>query len=323
MGQAVAALLSKGQLCLWGRQRPAQLPAELQHLPWCDSVAEACSSAEVVVVTVPISAMREVVREFGLVARGDQVVLFVARGVEPGFVLPHTIFRQETCVRKIGVLGGPLQAFAPQPGQPTAVVVGSHYTDPALIVRALSEEAATLVYPTRDLTGVEVAAAIGNVTSMAVGMAQALELGDTVRGLLLTRGLAEAARLGRELGAVSQTFASLAGLGALIPHPAQSLDRHILLGQALAQAVPALKSVDPGAANPDLDGPVSAAEAVQLSLQRHFTLPLVEAVDRVVRGQMGAAQALADVMHRGLDFGEEFSRHTTVDVGLRELERWV
>ena len=301
MSQKVAALLPHGDLCLWGRSRREDLPAGLLQLPWASTVAQACSAAAIVIFTVPIAAMRNVARDYGEVARGDQVVLFVARGVEADFVLPHTILRQETCVRKIGVLGGPLQAFDPQSGRPAVVVVGSRYSDPAYWVRHLAKNVAH-VFATADIVGVQVAAAVGNITSIAVGMAQALRLGDTVRGLLLTRGLAEAARLGHALGAEPETFASLAGLGALIPHPALAQDKHILLGEALGSgAAPAALQKDAA------DGIFSVQQALALAQQQHFELPLIRAVQQVLSGALSGTTALSQVLGRGLDFGDDFA----------------
>ena len=318
MAAKIASLLPRATLRLWGRRRPAALPAALQRATWCEQPTQACDPAAVIIFTVPIAALRQVAREVGEVARGDQVGLFVARGVEPGFILPHTIVHEETCLRQIGVLGGPLQTFAAEPGQPAAVVVGSRYPAPARLLRQLSTGGMARVFANRDLLGLEVAGALGNVTSISVGMAAALGMGDTVRGLLLTRGLAEATCLARALGGSSDTFASLAGLGSLIPRPQAADDPHLLLGEALGRGE---RPTD--AALAALEGPLTAAEALTVARRCALELPQVEAVHRVLQGELAPATALQAVLSRGLDFGNDFSPPRALDAGLQAPERWL
>jgi glycerol-3-phosphate dehydrogenase (NAD(P)+) len=311
MAQKVAALLPPQVLRLWGRTRPAELAPALRPLRWCDRLIDACADADAVIFTVPVAALRQVARDYAEVARGDQLVYFVARGVEPGFVLPHTILREETCVRQMAVLGGPMQAFDPAQRQPAAIVVGSAYSRPARLLQQLVEggdqagrpaAAAAgaalpghpLFYPMADMVGVEVAGALSQVTSLAVGMATALKLGDTVRGLLLTRGLAEAIRLARVLGGSGDSFANLAGLGSLVPQPHWERDPHTQFGMLLGA----------GHAGPlpPLDGVITAVAAVAAGVRHRVELPQVEAIHAVLQGQIDAAEALRRILDRGLDF---------------------
>jgi glycerol-3-phosphate dehydrogenase len=155
MSARLAVLLRHANLRLWGRKRPEILPAPLQAMVWQDSIAAACEGADTVLLSVPIGALREVAREYGTVARGNQVVYFVERGVELGFVLPHQVLREETCVRQLAVLGGPLQSFAPRRSRPAAIVVGSAYPEPVARLRALSAGVPALIYSSPDMLGVE------------------------------------------------------------------------------------------------------------------------------------------------------------------------
>ena len=291
----VAALLRRTQLCIWGRSRPDAQAEGLQAATYCQDIATACRDADMVVFALPVIAMRDVARAYGEVARGDQVALLAVRGVEPSFVLPDRIVRQETCVRKIGILGGPLEAFAPRPRQMGALIVGSRFAEPAMWLQAWAAQRGTLVYPTRDVVGVQIAAAIGSVLNLAVGMAAALNLGDTVRGVLLTQGLDEAGRLGLRLGAQAETFVRVAGLGALLPQRDLQSDRHVQLGIRLARQQP-LQDEDRLA-----DGLITARQAAALAQTWGLELPLIQTVHAVACGTVPAKQALDAVLHWGVD----------------------
>jgi len=90
-----------------------------------------------------------------------------------------------------------------------------------------------LLHRSKDVVGVEIAGTFSNVTAIASGMAEALGMDETVKGILLTRGLSEATTLGVALGAQEQTFSGLAGVGDLIPRKVKSIGRHVELGRQL------------------------------------------------------------------------------------------
>src|SRR5690606_35793634 len=100
--------------------------------------------------------------------------------------------REETCVRKIGVLGGPLYAPELQSNRPVAAVLASRFDETYEVVRHITANTPVRVHRSRDVVGVEVAGALSNVSALAVGMVEALELGDMARGVVLTQGLIEA-----------------------------------------------------------------------------------------------------------------------------------
>jgi glycerol-3-phosphate dehydrogenase (NAD(P)+) len=167
------------------------------------------ADADVVVVALPS-------RSFGAVVRtlpGTSPILSLTKGLDP-----ETGERLSTLVRDrpIAVLSGPNMAEEIAAGLPTAAAIASE--DVALAERLQSEinSLTFRVYVNRDLVGIELCAAAKNVIALAAGGVDGLRLGDNAKAALITRGLAEMARLGEACGAESETFAGLAGLGDLI-----------------------------------------------------------------------------------------------------------
>jgi glycerol-3-phosphate dehydrogenase (NAD(P)+) len=263
------------------------------HVRACATLADAARDARVVVLAVPAMGLDEVAAAYGEVARGDQIVLHACRGVGEGFRLAHQLIRARTSVRKIVALGGPLHSRELGTGRVLAAVAASRFADGVEAVRAMTAGTPVRVHPTQDVVGVEVATAMSNVWALAAGMCDGLELGDTARGLLLTRGLVEAQRIGLALGAEPATFAGLAGLGDLIPRKVSSTERHHTHGALVAQG-----KAEHG---PLLEGVVTAEAARALGVSRRLKLPLVDAVGSVLSGARPAREVLEHVLTLDLE----------------------
>jgi glycerol-3-phosphate dehydrogenase (NAD(P)+) len=302
LGRAVAHILQKGGLSprIWSRSEKTRAKARksLGAEAVVDTLEEAAAEAAAVLLAIPAPALREVCRAFGEVARGDQIVIHACRGVTEEFKLPHQVIREETCVRKVGVLGGPLHATELASGRPLAVVLASRFDETIETVTRLTAATPVRIHPSHDVIGVEVAGAISNVTALAVGMADGLDLGETPRGVLMMRGLAEAGVLGRALGAARETFAGLAGVGDLIPRRVATTDRHRELGARLGKG-DSLEKVLKGAEA--LEGVVTAREAGPVMAHLGISLPLVGAVAKVLSGETPPAEALESVLRLDLD----------------------
>jgi glycerol-3-phosphate dehydrogenase (NAD(P)+) len=305
LGSSVVGLLSRAHIPvrLWTRD-PATanlLAHKHANVTSCASVADACESATVVFFAVPTAAFPEVGCAFGKVARGDHVVLHAARGVLPGFVLPHAALRQQTCVRKIGALGGPLYLDDAHAGRPLVTVVGSRYDETFEAARHITQGTPVRLHTSHDIVGVEVQGAISTVSALAVGLAEGCGLGETDQGVLLTHGLLEASRIGLVFGAELATFTGLAGVGDLIPRPVTSTRRHRELGASLARLVARNAGpIDPHRI-PQLEGVLTAHEALALSKKKNLDLPLVTAVCEVLDGVTAPSAALERVLRLDLD----------------------
>jgi glycerol-3-phosphate dehydrogenase (NAD(P)+) len=303
MARAVARILAyaKMDVRVWARRRDAidALMKDVSGLTLTREIAEAVEGASVIFFAVPASALPSVAAKYGDSAKPDHVVIHAVRGVGNGFKLPHQVLRETTCVRKIGVLGGPLQAVELTSGRPLAAVLASKFSETVRAIQALTKNTPVIVHGSKDVVGVEVAGALSNVAAIAGGMSDKLELGETARGLLLTRGLVEARLLGVALGADSATFAGLAGVGDLIPRKVTSTDRHRQLGTRLAEGVrlEAALAVISG----EVEGVLTAREAIALATRLSIDLPLVRAVESVLDGKATARDALESVLRLDLD----------------------
>ena len=167
------------------------------------------ADAELVVVAVPSRAFRAVVESLP----GDAPVLSLTKGLDP-----ETGERLSTLIRgrPVAVLSGPNMAEEVVAGMPGATVIAS---DDEELARELQERINSLVfrvYVNTDLIGVELCAAAKNVIALAAGAVDGLGLGDNAKAALVTRGLVEMARLGEAMGAQSETFFGLAGMGDLV-----------------------------------------------------------------------------------------------------------
>ncbi len=305
LAQAMLALLARGEnrVRLWARRpRAAQaLAAQHEGVHVFDDVAEACRDAAVVAFAVPAAALSEVAAAYGPQATGDQVVLHACRGFAPGCLLPHQALRRECCVRKIGVLGGPLYIEDLAPGRPLIAVLASRFPEVFELGAEISTGTPLRLHASYDLIGVEVAGAISNVANLAAGIALGLGLGDTAAGVVLAQGLAAATHLGVALGAKATTFAGLAGVGDLIPRPVTSTRRHRELGIALGRGTNAGELLAQGASA--LEGVLTAKEARAMARRRGMHLPLIEAVFGVLYAQADAHAAIEDVLRHDLELG--------------------
>jgi glycerol-3-phosphate dehydrogenase (NAD(P)+) len=298
MARALAKIIAAigAPICLWARDAKARetLEAEIGGLAVTPELRSALDRAELIFFAVPTHALEEVAFLYGDHARGDHVVLHASRGVAEGFVLPHQLIKRKSCVKKIGALGGPLRATELGGGVPIAAVIASRYADTGKMVQSLVEGTPVFLHDTKDVIGVEIAGALSNVTQIAAGASDALELGDTARGVLLTRGLADAKKLGVALGADPATFAGLAGVGDLIPRKVTSTDRHRTLGGHLARGI-SLEAAKRAIVD-HAEGILTAIEAKKKADELGLELPLVRAVDEILSGKTPAKDAIERVL---------------------------
>ena len=290
---------------LWARNPKtlAELKGTFKKSVVSNDMATVCQDADVVFFCVPAKALREVAMLYAPHARGDHIVFHACRGVGEAFLLPHQAIRQVTCVRKVGVLGGPLYFDEASRDRPMVAVVASKYDEVPEMLKRLVAGTPVRMHVSQDVIGVEVAGAISNVGALASGMADALEMGETARGVLLTRGLGEATRLGLRLGADLATFSGLAGVGDLIPRHVSSTKRHRDVGGLVAQGSSlegALQSVE-GC----VEGVVTAQEATALATRLKLRLPLIRTVDDILQGKGNPRAALEEILKMDLELDRE------------------
>ena len=311
-GTALAiAFAGKHEVTLWSREE--DVAADLQStrenhrffpgykLPAPVRVstdfAGAVAGADLLIVATPIAGLRPTVDH--LKALDCRLpVLWVCKGFEAGSgKLPHQVVTEVLGPQAVcGALSGPSFAEEVAAGQPTAVALAAN---DALFAREAARQLHTSrlrIYANDDLVGVEVGGAVKNVLAIATGVCDGLGLGLNSRAALMTRGLAEIARLGLALGADRQTFMGLAGMGDLILTCTGDLSRNRRVGLALAQdkSLPQILEELGHVA----EGVYTAREVDRLATSLGVDMPISAAVAAVLDGRISAAQAVEQLMAR-------------------------
>src|SRR5438067_10431349 len=237
-------------------------------------LAEAPENAELVVLAVPSKAFAEVARALP----GDAPVLSLTKGLDPA-----TGERLSTRVtgRPVAVLSGPNIAEEIAHGLPTAAVIASEDGFLAGQLQHAINSIAFRVYVNPDVVGVELCAAAKNVIALAAGGADGLDIGDNAKAALITRGLAEMARLGEAAGARAETFAGLAGMGDLIVTCWSRHGRNRQAGEMIARgSAPEEAAAEIGT----VEGLTTAPVLRDLSYRLGIELPITEGVCKVLDG---------------------------------------
>ena len=270
-------------------RNPRYLPAVSLRGIAAAPVAEApVAESDLVVVAVPSRAFGEVVGSLP----GGAPVLSLTKGLDPesGRRLSTLVER-----RAVAVLSGPTFAEEIAEGLPAAAVIASDEEELAVRLQHELNSLSLRVYVNPDLTGVELCAAAKNVIALAAGGVDGLGLGDNAKAALITRGLAEMARLGEACGARPETFAGLAGMGDLIATCWSSHGRNRRAGELIA------RGLTPEAAIAEIgqvvEGLTTAPVLRDLSHRLGIELPITEGVCRVLEG-LSLGDLVASLMGR-------------------------
>lgn len=241
---------------------------------------------ELLLVAVDPWEVRDVVRA-AAPGPANRVVI-AARGLEPDTGKWLTgIITDESRALRVGALAGPALASEILNRRPSAMVVASEYKEVCGLVQEGLHSSICRIYTSQDLRGVETAGAIVRVLAVALGVADGLGLGVGVRGVVVTRGLAEARRLGAALGAEEATFAGLAGVGDLVACGNHPEHPGYVAGRAIVQS--AGKN----------EGVMRDARGLLALAARHgVTLPLTEAIAAIGAGRLQPRQAIDLLMRR-------------------------
>jgi glycerol-3-phosphate dehydrogenase (NAD(P)+) len=253
---------------------------------------------DLVVVATPMAALRGMLTQLQL---AQVPVAWLCKGFESAQaggvgLLGHEVQSQVAPALQAGVLSGPSFAQEVARGQPTALVAASaHGAVRDALVEAFHGPSMR-IYASDDVAGVEVGGAVKNVLAIATGLCDGLILGLNARAALVTRGLAEMTRLGLALGAKTETFMGLSGLGDLVLTATGDLSRNRQVGLALAQGKTLEQAVQ--ALGHVAEGVYSARTVLQRAQQLGVAMPITRCVVELLDGQCQPAQAVATLMGR-------------------------
>ena len=274
----------------------AELPAAIR--PTADA-AQALRGAELVFLGLPAQSVREHLTRWTPALASDAVLVSLAKGVEQATTARMSeVIAQVTGFGpdRIAVLTGPNLAAEVAARQPAATVVACASIEVAERIQEACHTEWFRPYTITDVVGAELGGAVKNVIALAVGMAHGMGLGDNAKAALMTRGIAEAARLGVVLGADPYTLAGLAGVGDLMATCQSPLSRNRRFGERLGAGEPLVEVAAEG--RQVVEGVATCQALSDLAARNEVDMPIVTHVTAAVRDGVPPAQVLRRLMSR-------------------------
>ncbi|MFI6985026.1 NAD(P)H-dependent glycerol-3-phosphate dehydrogenase [Embleya sp. NPDC050154] len=247
--------------------------------------AKAAEGAEFVVFSVPSQTLRGNLTAWAPLLPDDAILVSLMKGVELGTANRMSeVIREVTGVSegRIAVVSGPNLAMEIAQRQPAASVVACTDEEVARRLQEASHTPYFRPYTNTDVVGCELGGAVKNVIALAVGMADGMGMGDNTKATLITRGLAETARLGAAMGADAHTFAGLAGLGDLVATCTSPLSRNRTFGEKIGRGTPIEEAVRDSR---QIAEGFKSCESVQTLARRYgVEMPITDVVVSIMHG---------------------------------------
>ncbi|MDN5345307.1 MAG: glycerol-3-phosphate dehydrogenase [Clostridia bacterium] len=311
-GTALAVLLArKGcRVNLWARRQEtvATLLETRENKPYLPGVQLppgvrpttdlelATRETDLIVLSVPSHAVRLTARQLKPLLPPDTVIVNTAKGLELDTRKRLSEVLAEEGLAKVAVLSGPSHAEEVGRGLPTTVVVAATGRETAEYVQDIFMDPTFRVYTNPDVIGVEFGGALKNIIALATGMADGLGLGDNARAALMTRGMAEIARLGVALGGKAMTFAGLSGIGDLIVTCTSMYSRNRRAGIQLGQGKPLAEVL--ASMGMVVEGVRTTAAARDLSRHHQIRMPITTEIYQVLYAGKPVQDCVAALMER-------------------------
>jgi glycerol-3-phosphate dehydrogenase (NAD(P)+) len=302
-----------GDVVLWARRQELADTITTEHhnpdyldgielppsLTATHDMERAVSTADVVVVAVPSHAFRDVFVDVAPHIGKDTVVVSLTKGIEQ-----DSLMRMSEIVREVGdlpegrvaVVSGPNLAKEIAMRQPSASVVACVDERQAEMLREVFMAPYFRVYVNPDVVGVELGGAFKNVIALAAGMGDGMGFGDNSKATLITRGLAELARLGKQMGGNPLTFAGLAGMGDLIATCTSPLSRNRHVGEELGKGRTIEEIVEE--TRMVAEGIKTSRAVVRLGEKLDVDVPIAEHVCKVIYNGMSPQDMVRSLMER-------------------------
>ena len=292
-----SALKDEVEMLNTKREHESKLPGV--HLPEDIEITwdlESClKDPDVAVLAVPSPFTRSTSAQMAPYVKKGQIIVNVAKGVEENTLMTLSeIISQEIPQADVCVLSGPSHAEEVGRGIPTTCVVSASERKTAEYLQGIFMSPVFRVYTTPDILGVELGGALKNVIALAAGAADGLGYGDNTKAALITRGIAEIARLGTKMGARIETFYGLSGIGDLIVTCASVHSRNRKAGYLIGEGYTMKEAMDE--VKMVVEGVYSAKAAKSLAEKFQVEMPIIEEVNKVLFADKKAADAVMDLM---------------------------
>lgn len=317
-GAALARVLALNghEVCVWSRfpAETAQLSAERRHpnlpdtvLPdtirFTSDIREAAEGADHLIMVVPSVFTRETARDFAPFIEEKTIISSAAKGIESNTLMTLTeVISDELAAagkkNTTVALSGPTHAEEVARDLPTLIVSASEDLEAAEKVQWLFDGTCIRPYVNPDVKGVQICGALKNVEALAVGIARGLGYGDNTCAAMITRGMEEIRRLGLAMGCKEKTFFGLAGIGDLIVTATSRHSRNNRAGFLIGQGIPvedAVKQI-----GMVVEGMNALPAAMTLCERFSMDMPLISAVNAVVKEHARPSDVVKDLMNRSL-----------------------
>lgn len=261
--------------------------------------ARVLEGADTVVLAVPSQTLRDNLSEWAPLLPPDVPLVSLMKGVElqTQLRMSQVVAQVTGCSDdRLVVVSGPNLAGEIASRQPAASVVACTDESVAVQIQQVCHTPMFRPYTISDVVGCELGGATKNVIALAVGMAVGLGFGDNARATVITRGLAETARLGSAMGADPQTFAGLAGLGDLVATCMSKLSRNRSFGERLGRGESVAEIA--GSTRQIAEGVKSCESLLAMATDHDVDVPIIEHVVQVARGESTPHDVLRSLISR-------------------------
>ena len=312
-GTALALLLHTNghQITVWSfrKEEAERLSKEREHkskllgiklpedMEFTGDLEKAVTGKDFIVMAVPSHAARSTARKMNPYIQDGQIIVDVAKGIEEDTLMTLSQqIEQEIPQADVAVLSGPSHAEEVGRGLPTTVVIGAKTKKTAEYLQSMFMNEVFRVYTSPDILGMELGGSLKNVIALAAGIADGMGYGDNTKAALITRGIAEIARLGVKMGGSIESFTGLTGIGDLIVTCASVHSRNRKAGYLMGQGKSmeeAMKEV-----NMVVEGVYSAKAAVKLGEKYGVSLPIINKVNEVLFNGKDPKEAVNELMLR-------------------------
>ena len=267
-----------------------------------NDLSHALERADVVVSVMPSQHCRSLFERIAPNVRPETLFVSCTKGLEDGTLLRMTevivdVLRARKFTPRVGALSGPSFAKEVARGDPTAVTVASLDNDLASVVQDAFNDSRFRVYTNNDVIGVELGGALKNIIAIAAGVCSGLGLGHNSVAALITRGLAEIARLTVACGGRLDTMAGLAGLGDLVLTCTGDLSRNRSVGVELGKGR-GLPDIIAGMHGTVAEGVFTTKAAVGLARKKGVEMPITEQMYAILEDGKPPQQAIEELMTR-------------------------
>ncbi len=281
------------------REHSSKLPGVKlpEDMRFTSELKEAIEGKNFIVTAVPSTVTRATARKMRPYVGQGQIIVDVSKGIEEATLMTLSQqIEEEIPQADVAVLSGPSHAEEVGRGLPTGVVVGAKTKKTAQYLQQAFMNDVFRVYISPDRLGMELGGSLKNVIALAAGVADGMGYGDNTKAALITRGIAEIARLGVKMGGSIESFTGLTGIGDLIVTCASVHSRNRKAGYLMGQGKSMQEAMDE--VNMVVEGVYSTKAAVKLGQKYKVSMPIVNKVNEVLFEGKDPKEAVNELMLR-------------------------